>query len=146
MTVILTCCNSPLENDSALIINILELFKQAVFINANKNCNENDDYREFDTHISCKKKRKVSTKFCEVWFLNDSKATFKTWKISWNSRLMLLSISPESSLILVRNSTRCNWDNKFFWLEAGQGDVLMLMSNIHDIGGIPGFGGMWMQG
>ena len=54
MTVILTCCNSPLENDSALIINILELFKQAVFINANKNGNENDDYREFDTHISCK--------------------------------------------------------------------------------------------
>ena len=43
-----------MENDSALIINILELFKQAVFINAKKNCNENDHYREFDTHISCK--------------------------------------------------------------------------------------------
>ena len=43
-----------MENDSALIINILELFKQAVFINAKKNCNENDDYWEFDTHINCK--------------------------------------------------------------------------------------------
>ena len=41
------------ENDSAPII-ILELFTQTVFSNANKNCNDNGDCQEWDTHISCK--------------------------------------------------------------------------------------------
>ena len=45
--------NSPMENDSAPII-ILELFTQTVFSNANKNCNDNGDCQEWDTHISCK--------------------------------------------------------------------------------------------
>ena len=38
----ITHCDSPMEDDSLPIINILELFKQAVFFDANKTCDSDE--------------------------------------------------------------------------------------------------------
>lgn len=37
-------CNDPVEDDSALVISILELFKETIFINAVENCDGSDDF------------------------------------------------------------------------------------------------------
>lgn len=42
-----------MKDDSVTIINILELLKHAVFVDANKSC-DSDDCGEWEEHISCK--------------------------------------------------------------------------------------------
>ena len=51
-----------MEDGSASIINNLELLKQAVLIDASKNCDDNDDYEKWDRHIYCK-----STLFAQLF-------------------------------------------------------------------------------
>ena len=48
-----TLCNGPMEDDSAPIIISLELFKQAVLIDTDKNGNNHDDCGEWNVIICC---------------------------------------------------------------------------------------------
>ena len=43
-----------MEDDSASIIRNLEVFKQAAFINANKNFEDSDDCGDWDGQFCCK--------------------------------------------------------------------------------------------
>ena len=60
--------DDPMEGGSSSIISNLELLKQAVLIDASKNCDDNDYYEKWDRHIYCK-----STLFAQL-FPNETPA------------------------------------------------------------------------
>lgn len=59
-----------MEDDNASIIRNLEVFKQAAFINANKNFEDSDDCGDLDGHFCCE-----STLFGQIF----SRIKFYCW-------------------------------------------------------------------
>lgn len=87
-------CNDPVEDDSALVISILELFNETIFINAVENCDGSDDFGQWDEHICCKNTLSeqifARTSFC--------------W---WSLKFRFLSISIRFILWLIQYVKKC---------------------------------------
>lgn len=49
-----TLCDDPMKDDSAPIINILELFKHLAFVDGDSNCDDSDDCGHWNGQICCK--------------------------------------------------------------------------------------------